>query len=78
MIFEDWDMVLRLSKQYDAAFVAEPLYDYFEHEKSLTTDRSRPHRDRMEETLRLLDEKTAADKAAYGFSENYRDTYLGE
>ena len=78
VIFEDWDMVLRLSKQYDAAFVAEPLYDYFEHEKSLTTDRSRPHRDRMEETLRLLDEKTAADKAAYGFSENYRDTYLGE
>ncbi len=77
-IFEDWDMVLRLSKQYDAAFVAEPLYDYFEHEKSLTTDRSSTHRDRIAETLRHLDEKTAADKAAYGFTESYYDIYLGE
>ncbi len=77
-IFEDWDMVLRLSKSYDAAFVAEPLYDYFEHEKSLTTDRSNTHRDRIAQTLRLLDEKTAADKAAYGFTETYFDTYMGE
>ncbi len=77
-IFEDWDMVLRLSKRYDAAFVAEPLYDYFEHEKSLTTDRSNAHRERIAETLRRLDEKTAEDKAAYGFTEKYIDTYLGE
>ena len=77
-IFEDWDMVLRLSKRYDAVFVAEPLYDYFEHEKSLTTDRSSTHRDRIAETLRLLDEKTSADKAAYGFTEKYMDVYLGE
>ena len=77
-IFEDWELVLRLSKAYDAVFVAEPLYDYFEHEKSLTTDRSSPHRDRIAETLHLLDEKTAADKAAYGYDEKYFDTYLGE
>ena len=77
-IFEDWDMVLRLSKRYDAAFAAEPLYDYFEHEKSLTTDRSTSHRDRIAESLRILDEKTARDKAAYGFTEKYYDTYLGD
>lgn len=77
-IFEDWDMVLRLSKHYDAAFVAEPLYDYFEHEKSLTTDRSNAHRDRIAETLRLLDKKTGEDKAAFGYTEKYIDTYLGE
>lgn len=76
-IFEDWDMVLRLSKHYNAVFVAEPLYDYLEHEKSLTTDRSSSHRDRIAETLRLLDEKTDEDKAAYGFTEKYLDTYLG-
>ncbi len=77
-IFEDWDMVVRLSKRYDAAFVAEPLYDYLEHEKSLTTDRSSTHRERIAETLRRLDEKTAEDKAAYGFTEKYIDTYMGE
>ena len=77
-IFEDWDMVLRLSKRYDAAFVAEPLYDYYEHEKSLTTDRSSAHRERIAETLRSLDKKTAEDKAAYGYTEKYTDTYLGE
>lgn len=77
-IFEDWDMVLRLSKRYDAAFVAEPLYDYFEHEKSLTTDRSSAHRERIAETLTRLDDKTAEDKAAFGFTEKYLDTYLGE
>ncbi len=77
-IFEDWDMVLRLSKCYDAAFVAEPLYDYFEHEKSLTTDRSSTHRERIAETLTRLDEKTAEDKAAYGYTERYKDMYLGE
>lgn len=74
-IFEDWDMVLRLSKKYDAAFVPEPLYDYFEHEKSLTTDRSFGHRDRIRETLRLLDEKTDEDKTAFGYTEKYIDTY---
>lgn len=77
-IFEDWDMVLRLSKRYDAAFVAEPLYDYFEHEKSLTTDRSNTHRERITETLRRLDEKTAEDKNAFGYTEKYLDTYLGD
>lgn len=77
-IFEDWDMVLRLSRCYDAAFVAEPLYDYFEHEKSLTTDRSSTHRERIAETLTRLDEKTAEDKAAYGYTERYKDMYLGE
>ncbi len=77
-IFEDWDMVLRLSKGYDAAFVAKPLYDYFEHEKSLTTDRSNAHREKIVKTLTRLDEKTAEDKAAYGFTEKYLDTYLGE
>ena len=74
-IFEDWDMVLRLSKKYDAAFVPEPLYDYFEHEKSLTSDRSFGHRDRIRETLRLLDEKTDEDKTAFGYTEKYIDTY---
>ncbi len=71
-IFEDWDMVLRLTKRYDAAFVPEPLYDYYEHEKSLTTDRSEKHQRRIEETLRLFDEKKAEDKAAYGLLDEER------
>lgn len=68
-VFEDWELALRLSKHYDAVFVDEPLYDYFEHEKSLTTDRSEAHQEKVEETLRRFDALTAEDKAAYGLQE---------
>lgn len=68
-VFEDYDLVLRLSKRYDAVFADEPLYDYFEHEKSLTTDTEETHRKAVEETLRLFESLTEQDRKAYGLAE---------
>ncbi len=65
-IFEDWEMALRLAREFDAIFVAEPLYDYYERPGSLTTRRDEEYYDFVRETLREFNGYVNAERRKYG------------
>ena len=65
-VFEDWDMVLRLAKEYEAVFVPEPLYDYYEREKSMTTRRDEDYYARIRTSLSDLNDKINTERKKYG------------
>ncbi len=67
-IFEDWDMALRLSKHYDAVFVDETLYDYYETAESLTSKKEGSYNEKTARALHTFFEKHANGMKAYGFN----------
>ena len=70
IVFEDWDLALRLSAKYDAAFAGEPLYDYFEHENSLTTTGNEEYLRQVKESIRSFEEELHLEREKYGLDEN--------
>ncbi len=68
-VFEDWDILLRLSKEYGAAFVPEPLYDYYERPQSLTTRRDEAWYNRVKASLADMNVRINAERRRYGLDE---------
>ena len=67
MFFEDWEFVLRLAKEYDAVFVPEVLYDYFEHKGSRSDKDADP-----KSAFKLFYKGFLRDRAAYGLESTDR------
>ncbi|MCR4842879.1 MAG: glycosyltransferase [Eubacterium sp.] len=67
VVFEDWDLALRLSRLYDAAFIEEPLYDYMETHHSLTTRDAPEHTARVQASVDLFENIHGDEKRAFGF-----------
>lgn len=64
--FEDWDMTLRISREYDVEFVKEPLYDYFQSPNGLLFAEDEGHREKVVKALANIDKKFEEDRMQYG------------
>ncbi|WP_051538017.1 glycosyltransferase family 2 protein [Butyrivibrio proteoclasticus] len=64
--FEDWDMTLRISREFDAEFIKEPLYDYFQSPNGLLFAEDEGHREKVVKALAAIDKKFEEDRKQYG------------
>lgn len=64
--FEDFDMTLRLAREYEVAFVKEPLYDYFQSPDGLLFNENEEHRKKVMRAVTQIDKKFEADRMEYG------------
>ena len=59
--FEDWELILRLAKEYEACFIPEPLYDYYERALSRSMVKDVP-----QTAIKDFYEDFAPDKERFG------------
>ncbi|WP_026488702.1 glycosyltransferase family 2 protein [Butyrivibrio sp. XBB1001] len=69
--YEDWDMTLRISKEYDVGYIDEPLYDYYQRNKGLASNQDPRHREKVIKALYDIDVKYKDEREKYGIKSNF-------
>ncbi len=70
--YEDWEITLRMSKLFDAAFLKEPLYDYYRRKNGLINNKDIEHRNKILEALIWIDKRYEQDRKKYGIESNIK------
>lgn len=71
--FEDWDLTLRIAKNYDVGFIMEPLYDYYQSSDGLLFGSDEQHRRKVVHALEIIDKKYEPDRKSYGIKSINRE-----
>ncbi len=69
--YEDWDITLRLAKRYDVKLIPEVLYDYYQRNNGLASNRNPEHRRALIESLHAIDVKYKPDMKLYGIESKF-------
>lgn len=69
--YEDWDMTLRLAKEYDVGYIDEPLYDYYQRRTGLASNQDPEHRKKVIKALYDIDVKYKKDREKYGVKSKF-------
>lgn len=70
--YEDWDTYLRITSKYEAFFIREPLYDYYQREGTLINGRDAIHRSKILKALYDIDQKYLEDRKRYGIETYFK------
>ena len=68
---EDWDITLRIAKNYDVAIIKEILYDYYQRNNGLASNKDPEHRRRVIGSLHDIDVKYRPDMKKYGIESKF-------
>ncbi len=71
--FEDWDLTLRIAKNYDVGFIMEPLYDYYQSSDGLLFGSDEEHRKKVVHALEIIDKKYEQDRKSFGIKSINRE-----
>jgi glycosyltransferase involved in cell wall biosynthesis len=69
--YEDWDMTLRLAREYDVGYIDEPLYDYYQRRTGLASNQDPEHRKHVIKALYDIDVKYKNDREKYGVKSKF-------
>lgn len=64
--FEDWEMTLRIVKNYRVGFMKKPLYDYYQTSQGLLFNDNPEHRKKVVAALDVIDKEFEEDRKRYG------------
>ena len=70
--YEDWELCLRLSREYEVAFIKEIMYDYFRGKGGLISNQESEHREKVLRSLYLVDLKYEQDRKSYNIGSNFK------
>ncbi len=70
--YEDWDIYLRITKNHPVGFIREPLYDYYQVQGSLISNKDSEHRRKILQSLYDIDNKFLEDRKLYGVESSFR------
>lgn len=70
--YEDWDIYLRIAKEYEAAFIREPLYDYYQRSGTLISKKDDEHRRKIITALFDIDKKFVEDRKRYNIETSFK------
>ncbi len=70
--YEDWDLYLRISKCYKVAFIKDPMYDYYQRQGTLISNRDPEHRSKILKSLYDIDMKFVEDRKEYGIETSFK------
>lgn len=70
--YEDWDLALRLAREYDVEFIKEPMYDYIRSNTGLISNKNPHHREKVLQSLYKIDLKYEEDRKSFGIQSNFR------
>ncbi len=63
--FEDWDMTLRLVRDFRTGFIRKPLYDYYQSSRGLLFNNDPEHRKKVVDAISYIDEAYESDRKEY-------------
>ncbi len=69
--YEDWDITLRIAKQYEVGIIKEILYDYYQRNNGLASNKDPEHRRKVLESLNAIDGKYKSDMKKYGIESKF-------
>lgn len=69
--YEDWDMTLRIAREYLVCFMEEPLYDYYQRRTGLASNSDSEHKRRVIQALYDVDVKFKKDREKYGIESTF-------
>ena len=64
--FEDWEITLRIAKEYRVGFIKKPLYDYYQSSAGTLFNDDLEHRKKVVEALDHIDKEFQEDRKSYG------------
>lgn len=70
--YEDWELALRLVREYDVEFIKEPMYDYIRSNTGLISNKDPHHREKVLRSLYMIDLKYEEDRKSFGIQSNFR------
>ena len=69
--YEDWDITLRITKNYEVGIIKEVLYDYYRRDDGLTANDDTEHRKKIINSLHDIDIKYKQDMKKYGIESKF-------
>ena len=69
--YEDWDITLRIAKRYEIGIVKEILYDYYQRNNGLASNKDPEHRRGVIRALYAIDIKYKGDMKKYGIASKF-------
>ncbi|WP_026488697.1 glycosyltransferase family 2 protein [Butyrivibrio sp. XBB1001] len=64
--FEDWEITLRIVRNYRAGFIKKPLYDYYQSSHGTLFKSDMEHRKKVVAALDYIDKEYEEDRKSYG------------
>ena len=69
--YEDWDITLRIARDYEVGIIKEILYDYYQRNNGLASNRDPEHRIKVISSLHAIDVKYKTDMKKYGIESKF-------
>lgn len=69
--YEDWDITLRIAKNYEVGIIKEVLYDYYQRDNGLASNDDPEHRRKIINSLHDIDLKYESDMKKYGVQSKF-------
>lgn len=73
--YEDWEVLLKITRDYLAGFIEEPLYDYYQRNNSLISSKDADHRQKIIQSLYHIDKKYEEDRKQFGIETSFKITH---
>lgn len=69
--YEDWELCLRLAKEYDLDFIKEPMYDYFRGSTGLISNKDEAHRKKVLDSMDIVGRKYEQDRRDFNIGSDF-------